>query len=216
MTFEGATPALPALVSDSQVKPDDKSVCVVSRIPNERIIVTNGAVQNVFVYLPKTPKGVKPPAAPADEVKMDNNGCTFIPHAMVFRAGQTVRITNSDAVTHNVQTNPVRNGSFNSGIPPKDATGITMAYKLSEKFPAKAVCSYHTWMSGWQLPLDHPYGAVTNENGDFEIRDLPVGKHKFTIWHEGNLVAERDVTVEVDQTTPFDLTFTAADFKLAL
>jgi hypothetical protein len=39
-------------------------------------------------------------------------------------------------------------------------------------------------MSAWQLPLDHPYGAVTNENGEFSIQNLPAGKHKFTIWHE--------------------------------
>ncbi|MFV0444558.1 MAG: carboxypeptidase regulatory-like domain-containing protein, partial [Planctomycetaceae bacterium] len=71
------------------------------------------------------------------------------------------------------------------------------------------------WMLAWQLPLDHPYGAVTNENGEFEIRDLPAGKHKFTIWHEGNVLTEKEVTVEADQTAAFDLEFSGGDFKVA-
>ena len=36
----------------------------------------------------------------------------------------------------------------------------------------------------WHLPLDHPYGAVTDADGNFTIKNLPVGTHKFRIWHE--------------------------------
>jgi len=31
--------------------------------------------------------------------------------------------------------------------------------------------------------FDHPYFAVTNEQGRYEIKDAPVGKYRIFIWH---------------------------------
>lgn len=214
ITLSGAAPTLPPLVAASMVKPDDKNVCVHDRIPNEKLVVKDGAIKNVFVYLQKAPAGTKKSEAGPVEVTMDHATCTFVPHAMVVMTGQPVRILNDDAIAHNVHTNPVRNGVFNSGIGPKERTGITTVYKNSERLPVKVVCDFHTWMLAWHLPLDHPYGAVTNDAGEFEIRDLPAGKHKFSLVHEGKVLAEKDVTIEVDQTAPLDVEFTAADFKI--
>jgi len=215
VTFSGAPPVLAALVSAAQIKPDDKDVCVLEKIPNERLVVQNGGVQNVFIYLSKKPAGTRMPEGTVTEMAMDHRACTFIPHAMVVMTGQPIRIKNSDGIAHNVHTKPTRSGEFNSGIGANNADGILTSYKNAERTPARVICDYHTWMSAWHLPLDHPYGAVTNEAGEFELGDLPAGKHKFTIWHEGNVLAEKEVTITADQTTPLDLEFTAADFKLA-
>ena len=215
VSLSGAAPTLPPLVAESQVKPDDKSVCVVNLIPNQKLVSQNGAVQNVFIYLPKAPAGAKPTPSPAAEMIFDQKTCTFVPHAMIVGAGQEVRIINSDAIAHNVHTYPTRNGAFNNGIGADNKVGIPMKYKLSERSPVKVVCDYHTWMLAWQLPLDHPYGAVTNEAGEFEIKDLPAGKHKFVVWHEGNQLKEVEVTIQPDQEATLDLSFSAADFKLS-
>ena len=215
ITISGAVPSLPPLVSASQVKPADKDVCVLAKIPNQKLVVNGNAVTNVFVYLSKAPAGGKELQPAEAEVVMDHDACTFVPHAMVVQAGQDLRILNADAIAHNVHTYPKRNGSYNSGIGPNERTGITTSYRLGEREPVKVACDYHTWMLAWHLPLDHPYGAVSDENGEFEIRDLPAGKHRLTIWHEGAKLADKDVTVEVDQTAPLDVEFTAADFKVA-
>jgi plastocyanin len=214
VTISGAVPTMPPLVSAAQVKPDDKSVCVVDRIPNQTLVVNGNAVQNVFIYLSKKPAGTKVPETPAAEVTMDHKYCTFVPHALIVMTGQPIRILNDDAIAHNVHTKPTRSGEFNSGIGATNREGILTTYKNAERQPAKVICDYHTWMSAWHLPLDHPYGAVTNESGEFEIRDLPAGKHEFVIWHEGSELAKKTVTIEVDQTAPLDLEFTAADFKV--
>jgi len=39
-------------------------------------------------------------------------------------------------------------------------------------------------MSAYVLVLDHPYAAITDEKGHFEIPDLPVGDHEFRVWQE--------------------------------
>ena len=34
------------------------------------------------------------------------------------------------------------------------------------------------------LVQDHPYMAVSGEDGTFEIKNIPAGKHEFQFWHE--------------------------------
>jgi hypothetical protein len=44
-------------------------------------------------------------------------------------------------------------------------------------------------MKGHLLSQTHPYMAVSGEDGTFEIKNLPAGKHEIKFWHEapGNL-----------------------------
>ena len=46
------------------------------------------------------------------------------------------------------------------------------------------VCNIHPWMKAYILSLDHPYMAVTGEDGTFEIKNMPAGQHEFQFWHE--------------------------------
>lgn len=214
VTIAGNAPSLGPLITASQVKPDDKDICIIERIPNEKLVVNGGAVQNVFLYLPKKPAGTKMPEPAPTAVVMDQESCTFRPHALVMLAGQPIQVLNADAVPHNVHTYPQRSGSFNSGIPPKERKGFELKYVNAERQPVSVKCDFHTWMQAWHLPLDHPYGAVTNENGEFSIRDLPAGKHKFTVWHEGSTLREVEVTIEPDGEAELNLEIPAGEFKV--
>ena len=77
-------------------------------------------------------------------------------------------------------------------------------------------CDIHSWMKSYQLILDHPYAAVTDENGAFEIPNLPAGKHEFVIWQEsgGRLEKEYAVTIKGDDTTEVEIEFAADQFKV--
>jgi hypothetical protein len=52
-------------------------------------------------------------------------------------------------------------------------------------------------MQAWWVILDHPYAAVTKEDGTFEIADLPVGEHKFIVWQEKVGFVDKAYTVTV-------------------
>jgi hypothetical protein len=40
-------------------------------------------------------------------------------------------------------------------------------------------------MRGYMLIQDHPYMAVSDKDGKFEIKNLPVGEWTFIVWQEG-------------------------------
>jgi len=56
-------------------------------------------------------------------------------------------------------------------------------------------CDQHEFMQGFFLPVTNPHYTVVNEDGSFEIKDVPAGKHKLVAWHPfaGKIEAEVDV-----------------------
>jgi len=43
----------------------------------------------------------------------------------------------------------------------------------------------HVWMNGEMLVVPHPYRAVTNEDGNFRLTNVPPGEYEIEAWHEG-------------------------------
>ena len=192
IVYTGPLPKLDPLITKmalAKIKPDDEKVCMPAKMPDDRFLVgTNGGLANVFVYLERAPRGVKVPAPEGEKTRrdFDQEVCRFKPHAMVIRVdGEEVFVVSGDPIPHNTRTSPIRNPLFNEVISPKNRKGLQLPYTKRETAPLKVSCDFHTWMSAYHLPLDHPWAAVTDADGSFEIKDLPAGMDlRFKIWHE--------------------------------
>ena len=188
------TPLDPLFAKGAAAK--DPSICGAEMIPNESILVKDGGLANAFVYLEKIPKGATIPPV-GDPILFDQKVCIFLPHAMVVRVKQTVKVLNADGAAHNTHTNPQKNSAFNSVVQPNDRGGVDLVYGQPEKFPLSVVCDIHNWMSAYHLPLDHPFAAVSAADGTFEIKDLPAGRHEFKVWHEAGKFVEKALVVTI-------------------
>jgi hypothetical protein len=190
--------------------PKDNAVCGMETAPDQRLIVNDGGIANVFLWLDKPPKGVKPPDSTNEPVIFDQKFCVFKPHAMIMRTEETVKVLNSDPVLHNTHTKPERNNEFNQGI--EGNTSAEFIYTRPEKKPLSVVCDIHPWMNAYHLPLDHPWAAVTAEDGTFEIPNLPSGKLQLKVWHEVGQELEKAYKVEIkpDETTTVEITVPAS------
>ena len=152
---DGAVPPLPPLKAAGDPTVQDK-ICVAKAIPDDSVVVgANNGLANVFVFAKKLPAGVKAPPPPTDPIVLDQQGCRFVPQAMVFRAGQPLLMKNSDSVSHNVRTTAL-SMAINQIVPPNDTKGIAVTYKKPERMPVQTKCDIHAWMLAWHLPLDHP------------------------------------------------------------
>ncbi len=216
----GNAPQLgPLIAQGADVK--DKEVCSAEPVPDQRLVLSSDGqgVANVFVYLARAPKGTPAPDAAADAVIFDQKGCKFIPHCLLLWTGQTIKVLSDDSVAHNTHTYPARNQSVSSLVPANDREGsLELVYPRAEGEPFRVTCDFHTWMIAYHLPLDHPYAALTDENGNFEIPNLPAGDHEFVVWHEaakGNFIERKlKVTVKAGETTQQDIEYSSD--KLAL
>jgi len=216
VSLTGTVPELEALVKQGDTAVKDSQVCGLHDIPDESLIVNrsaNNAVAGVFIYLVKSPSKSSTPA-PTEPVLLDQKGCRFLPHTAVVRVGQPVHFLSDDPVAHNVHTFPTRNAAFNQTVSASSREGITLVYKSFEVEPVEIKCDIHPWMRAYQLIIDHPFAAVTDESGNFTIDNLPPGTHTFRIWHERGRLLERDYKVDIQagETKEVEIQFPAEKF----
>lgn len=169
----------------------------------DTFVVRDGGLDNVFVYV-KDGLDSYYFDVPADTVRIDQQGCRYTPHVVGVRAGQPIEFTNSDATMHNVHALPDVNQGFNfsQSIKGKRDTRTFTAREVMVRFK----CDVHQWMNAYAGVMDHPYFAVTNDGGKFEMKNLPAGTYTVEAWHEK--LGTQTVSVTLGEKESKALTFT--------
>ena len=184
VVFEGTAPQMSALRVDK-----DTEVCGAKKLFDESVVVGEGnGLANVAVYMYLKRGADAPPIhesyaeTASSEVTLDNIDCRFEPHVTLLRTSQTLVIGNKDPVGHNTKIDFVKNAAINP-IVAADSE-LKQNFSEAESRPVPVSCNIHSWMKGYLLVKDHPYFAVTGEDGSFEIANVPAGKWTFQFWHE--------------------------------
>jgi hypothetical protein len=73
----------------------------------------------------------------------------------------------------------------------------------------KFKCDVHPWMTGYVAVTDHPFFAVTGDDGSFTIPNVPAGTYTIEAWHERFGSTTADVKVSADKPGAVDLTLVA-------
>jgi hypothetical protein len=129
--------------------------------------------------LPINPQLQKPKN---QQVEIDQPCCMFVPHALGMREGQVLVVKNSAPFAHNTNYASFNNPGGNQLIPP--GGNIQINNLKADRYPIKVACNIHGWMGAYVRVFDHPYFAVTDEDGNFEIKDAPAGNFRIVVWQE--------------------------------
>jgi len=164
----------------------DAEICGTQGLADESLLVNadNRGIRNVVIWLEsRSAVPIHPElAVPKAPVKLDNRGCRFEPRVTVLRTGGVLQLVNSDPVAHNAAVYLKRSTPFNDVIP--QGMPLERTLKKAEQLPARVDCSIHPWMKAWLLVLDHPYAAVSDADGRFELPHVPAGEWTFRVWQE--------------------------------
>jgi hypothetical protein len=204
ITFDGTVP--PA----EKVKLNADPKCAAMHkegLERWQLHVKDGALADVLVYVKSGAKGPYP--APTEPVLLDQKGCDYSPHMVVMRAGQPLKIRNSDDTLHNIHPRPSANSEFNIGQPKQGMESVREGEKGFTK-PEVMIpvgCDVHPWMRAYISVFDHPFFAVTKEDGTFEIKGLPAGEYEIEAFH-GKLKGQtQKVTLKDGEAAKADFTF---------
>lgn len=176
----------------------DKEACLKNGpILSEKYVVNpkNKGVRWVAVWLAKDQNGtadstaalpMNPKLKNGKSVVMDQPCCRFEPHLVILHEGQDFIGKNSSSLVHNMNfTSSIGTPALNQVLPPKAQMTVAAAKWKPNKFPVTISCSIHPWMKGYVFCLPHPYFAVTDEDGKFEIKGAPAGTYRLVAWQEG-------------------------------
>ena len=170
------------------------------------IVGEHGELANVFVWVSKGLEGKKFDV-PQEPAVLDQKGCCYSPHVLGMRVGQKLQVRNTDPVTHNVHSFAKKNKPFNQS---QQAGGQALEQVFDkEEVLMQIKCDIHGWMSTYVGVVEHPFFAVTKEDGTFEIPGLPPGEYTLSAKHE--VFGAQKTTITVTEGGTVESAFTFAE-----
>jgi plastocyanin len=173
----------------------DQYLCGKEKDAGDLVLSSTSGISNAVVSLQDVAPGAKSPST-AMRVKMDQKQCVFLPRVVVVPVGGTVEFLNSDRLLHNVRGSGKENPPFNRAQP--HARSIAIQFKSPEVL--RVDCDLHSWMRGWIVVAEHPFYAVTNEEGEFVLENVAPGKYTLQVWQETLGTVTQEVTVTGEST----------------
>ncbi len=198
VTFAGPNiPKDETLTISSDVKYCGKSIAA-----EKYLITSDRKIKNVVVSITNIKAGK---AISREDVIVDNSKCAFVPHVNVGFIGNNFTTKNSDPMFHNVHVYLNEKTLYNIGLPQQ---GSVVSKPLRKIGIVEVTCDAHPWMHAYAYIFDHPYAKVSNEKGEFLIKDIPPGVYSIEAWHEAlGKVKLENVKIEAGKSSNVKLEY---------
>jgi len=153
-------------------------------------------VRHVVVYVKDAPRTAAPPMRA--EIRQRNEN--FVPRIVAVTVGSTVDFPNDDPIYHNVFSLS-RTKTFDLGRFPQ---GRSRGERFDKPGVVKVFCQIHSHMSATVMVFDHPWFAIPDEGGMFELSGVPPGMHQVTAFHERLGDTTQEIRVEGGRAASVD------------
>jgi hypothetical protein len=172
----------------------------------ELVVNASGQVRWAFVYV-KAGLEERTFKVPEQAAVIDQVGCLYVPHVLGLQPGQKLRIVNQDELLHNIHALPFLNPGFNVGQPQK---GMASEQEFRDpEIMIRVKCDVHPWMGAWVGVLNHPFFAVTDSEGAYQIEGVPPGRYTIAVWHERLALVDRPCEIKAGEELKLDFTLDA-------
>lgn len=139
-----------------------------------------------------------PPATRRVVIQRD---AVFSPHVTAILQGTTIEWPNEDDILHNVFSFSDTK-SFDLGLYRDEVKKVT----FDKPGRVDIFCSIHAAMHCIILVMENPYFCVADEDGRYEIRDVPAGTYTLKAWHERLPPTALELVVPAEGTVSADFT----------
>jgi plastocyanin len=110
---------------------------------------------------------------------MDQQNLKFSPTVLAVKVGDTVEFPNHDKVWHNVYSKGGAN-DFDLGL---YAPNNSRSKKFENAGISRILCNAHPDMEAFVVVKDHPFFSTSDSRGNYEIKNVPLGKLRVEIWY---------------------------------
>lgn len=140
-----------------------------------------------------------------ETVVIDQQNFQFLPETVAIRAGDSVKFTNADQTTHNVQASGDI-ATFNVTMPGGGQQTVRFDKAGGTRQPVQVGCVFHSAMRAYVFVFDHPWFQVTPASGKFRLAGVPPGEYDLEMAHPaGGLRWRKRVIVKPGETSRVDI-----------
>lgn len=141
----------------------------------------------------------------AKTVVVDQQNFQFTPETVAIQVGDSVKFTNSDGATHNVQSTS-EIAEFNVTMPTGGSHTVKFGRAGGTRQFVRIGCVFHSAMQSFVFVFDHPHYHVTSSNGKFRLEGVPPGEYELEMVHPAGMLRTRQkVEVVAGETRRADI-----------
>lgn len=175
-------------------------------LSEELVVHEDRSIRDVLVYVKSFPQPWEH-EPPETAVRITQIHCVFVPHVAAVMTGQPLIVTSDDDTAHNVhyqgRLNRVRRGNVTIA----KGEELEWTFRRPEVGTSYIKCDIHPWMRCYICVLDHPFFAVTGDDGSFSLGQLPPGEYEIEAWHATLGTQQQELTIADGETAAVDFTF---------
>ncbi len=190
-------------------------------------VSARGGVRDAVLELVGVRRG-RPHEPPAEPITITHRGCRFEPHVTLAGVGWPIRFASEDPVLHNTHGLLDDDTVLDLGLP--EAGAITERRLTRDGMIRLVDDAGHGWQLAWLRVSEHPYVAVTDEDGRFRVEGILPGAYTLRVWHEGwrvighesgrprfsaPVILTREVSVMARQETTVDFELSQQSSEIA-
>lgn len=165
----------------------------------------NGLAETLIVVTAGLPQ--KEWRVPKDAVTLRLRGCIYENHVVAVQAKQPLLVRNLDNTVHNVHVMS-RNGPDQSrALLPRHGP-LELSFSDPERF-LRFKCDVHPWEFAYVNVIEHPFFAITDQNGNFVLNELPPGQYTIQAHHRKAGILQKEITVEENRGLSIEFEFKA-------
>ena len=187
----------------AEVDTDDE----MNRVLDDFKVSPAGGLKDVAITLEHVEAG-KP--FNKEPINILSENCKFFPDLNFIRQGESFKVDNLDAVMHNSQVYQKERGKIllNIPIPAEEVSDGKVTFKKKYKI-MQMICGMHEFMQTWGYRVQNPYYFKTDDQGSYNIGDIPPGEYIVNAWHYLMKPQKRKIKIAAGETIDLSFVFDA-------
>lgn len=159
------------------------------------VVDENNHVQWAFIYISDNVQNAQDKLQ-SGNVTLGMVGQRWHPRVLGVHVDQAIWLSNDDSEPHTAHVLGIQGSTC--FLRPSGARE-TLVLKLPE-IMSSVECDIHPFERAWIGVMTHPYFAVSDSDGKFEITDIPPGRYQVQVWHEKYASVTQEVEIRAGES----------------
>ena len=187
------------------------------RILRDFTVSENSGLKDTVIAIQGIKKG-KPIPTKMQSFNIDR--CHSDQYVIGIRNGENLLLQNKDPIRHEIATYEINSASYvkqksNKAII-RESSQIRSVFVSHETKEFLIKCNLHPFLQTRGFMVDNPYYAISDEEGNFTLEDVPPGTYDVLAWHPYIPTQKGTVTITEGKVSQINFVFNAADQRRKL